>query len=107
MHVYRGVFGSHVANVLRRLKRVARFYGAQPQFILTSATIANPKELAERLVEAPVEVIDRNGASRGARSFLIYNPPVVNPELGLRRSAMQEAFAWQTICWHTGADDHL
>jgi len=91
MHVYRGVFGSHVANVLRRLKRVARFYGAEPQFILTSATIANPKELAERLVEAPVEVIDQNGASRGARSFLIYNPPVVNPELGLRLSATQEA----------------
>jgi DEAD/DEAH box helicase domain-containing protein len=91
MHVYRGVFGSHVANVLRRLKRVAWFYGAEPRFILTSATIANPQELAERLVEAPVQVIDQNGASRGARSFLIYNPPVVNPELGLRRSAMQEA----------------
>lgn len=91
MHVYRGVFGSHVANVLRRLKRISQFYGAQPRFILTSATIANPKELAERLVEAPVQIIDRNGASRGARSFLIYNPPIVNPELGLRRSAMQEA----------------
>jgi DEAD/DEAH box helicase domain-containing protein len=91
MHVYRGVFGSHVANVLRRLRRIARFYGAEPLFILTSATIANPGELAEKLVEAPVEVIEREGAARGAKTFLIYNPPIVNPELGLRRSAMQES----------------
>jgi DEAD/DEAH box helicase domain-containing protein len=91
MHVYRGVFGSHVANVLRRFRRIARFYGSNPQFILTSATIANPQGLAEKLVEAPVEIIEHDGASRGARSFLIYNPPVINPELGLRRSAMQES----------------
>lgn len=91
MHVYRGVFGSHVANVLRRLRRIARFYGASPRFILTSATIANPQQLAEKLVEAPVIVIDHDGSSRGVRSFLIYNPPVVNPELGLRRSAVQES----------------
>jgi DEAD/DEAH box helicase domain-containing protein len=91
MHAYRGVFGSHVANVLRRLRRVARFYGSDPRFILASATIANPHELAKKLVEAPVTVIDHDGASRGARSFLIYNPPVVNPELGLRRSAIQES----------------
>jgi DEAD/DEAH box helicase domain-containing protein len=91
MHVYRGIFGSHVANVLRRLRRIARFYGANPQFILTSATIANPQELAEKLVEAQLEIIDQDGASRGAKSFLIYNPPVINPELGLRRSAMQES----------------
>lgn len=91
MHVYRGVFGSHVANVLRRLRRIARFYGAEPQFILTSATLANPGELARNLVEAPVELIDREGAAHGARSFLIYNPPIINPELGLRRSAFQES----------------
>ncbi len=90
MHTYRGVFGSHVANVLRRLKRVARFYGSQPQFILSSATIGNPGELASRLIEAPVEVVDRDGSSRGPRHFLLYNPPVVNPELGLRKSLLLE-----------------
>ena len=91
MHVYRGVFGSHVANVLRRITRVARFYGASPQYILTSATIANPAELAERLVEAPVRLIDEDGSPRGPRHFLVYNPPVVDKDLGLRRSSMQEA----------------
>jgi DEAD/DEAH box helicase domain-containing protein len=91
IHVYRGVFGSHVANVLRRLKRIAFFYGASPQFVLTSATIANPIELAERLVEEPVELVDDDGAARGTRHFLIYNPPVVNQELGLRRSALLES----------------
>jgi len=91
MHAYRGVFGSHVANVLRRLKRVARFYGSSPQFILTSATIANPVELAERLIEDPVVLVDDDGAARGARHFLIYNPPVVNRDLGLRRSALLES----------------
>ncbi len=91
MHVYRGVFGSHVANVLRRLKRVAQFYGATPQFILTSATLANPVELAERLIEAPVTLIDHDGAARGVKHFLIYNPPLVNPDLGLRRGLQQEA----------------
>jgi len=90
MHAYRGVFGSHVANVLRRLKRLARFYGASPQFILTSATIANPVELAERLVEEPVTLVDDDGATRGARHFLMVNPPLVNRELGLRRSALLE-----------------
>ncbi len=90
MHVYRGVFGSHVANVLRRLKRISRFYGAAPQFILTSATIANPIELAERLIEEPVTLVDDDGAGKGARHFLIYNPPVVNRDLGLRRSALLE-----------------
>lgn len=91
MHTYRGVFGSHCANVLRRLKRVARFYGAYPQFILTSATIANPGELAGRLVEEPVALVDEDGSARGPKTFLIYNPPVVDRELGLRRSAMQES----------------
>ena len=90
MHTYRGVFGSHFANVIRRLKRVAMFYGASPQFILTSATIGNPQELAERLVEAPVKVLDRDGSSRGERHFLIYNPPVLDEALGLRKSSMLE-----------------
>ncbi len=90
MHIYRGVFGSHVANVLRRLKRVARFYGATPQFILTSATIANPAELAGRLVEEPIALVNHDGAARGAKHFLIYNPPVVDRDLGLRRSLLQE-----------------
>ncbi len=91
MHAYRGVFGSHVANVLRRLKRITRFYGSSPQFILTSATIANPVELAEKLIEEPVVLVDDDGAARGARHFLIYNPPVVNRDLGLRRSVLLES----------------
>jgi DEAD/DEAH box helicase domain-containing protein len=91
LHTYRGVFGSHVANVIRRLKRIAAFYGASPQFILTSATIGNPAELAERLVEAPVTLIARDGSARGEKHFLIYNPPVVDEALGLRKSSMQEA----------------
>ena len=91
MHTYRGVFGSHVANVIRKLKRVAKFYGAAPQFILTSATIGNPKELAERLIELPVELIDHDGSSRGERHFLLYNPPVIDEALGLRKSSMMES----------------
>ncbi len=91
LHTYRGVFGSHVANVIRRLKRVAAFYGAQPQFILTSATIANPRELAENLIEEPVTLIDQDGSARGERHFIIYNPPVIDESLGLRKSATQEA----------------
>lgn len=91
IHVYRGVFGSHIANLIRRLKRVAAFYGAYPQFILTSATIANPGMLAERLVELPVSVIDQDGSPHGRRYFLLYNPPIVNEELGLRASAMSES----------------
>jgi len=91
MHVYRGVFGSHVANVLRRLRRIAAFYGATPQFFLTSATIGNAKELAERLTEALVTMIDEDGSGRGPRHFLVYNPPVVNQELGIRRSVTQES----------------
>jgi len=91
MHVYRGVFGSHVANVIRRLQRIARHYGAQPQFMLSTATIANPTELAERLIAAPAIAITQDGAARGAKHFLIYNPPIVDRELGLRRSALHEA----------------
>jgi DEAD/DEAH box helicase domain-containing protein len=89
-HTYRGVFGSHVANVIRRLKRVADFYGTKPQFILASATIGNPKELAEALIEEEVELIDNDGSSRGERHFIIYNPPVTDPALGLRKSSLLE-----------------
>jgi DEAD/DEAH box helicase domain-containing protein len=91
MHIYRGVFGSHMANVLRRLKRVAHFYGSFPRFILTSATIANPRELAGRLIEEPITLIDDDGAARGSKTFLIYNPPIINKDLGLRKSALQES----------------
>jgi DEAD/DEAH box helicase domain-containing protein len=91
LHTYRGVFGSHVANVIRRLKRVAAFHGAHPQFILTSATIGNPKELAERLTEEPVTLIDHDGSSRGERHFIIFNPPLVDESLGLRKSSIQES----------------
>ena len=89
-HTYRGVFGSHVANVIRRLKRVANFYGAKPQFILASATIGNPKELAEKLIEEPVHLIDNDGSARGPRHFIIYNPPLVDESLGLRKSSLLE-----------------
>ncbi len=91
LHTYRGVFGSHVANVLRRLKRMAAFYGAKPQFILTSATIGNPAQLAETLIEAPVTLIEHDGSARGEKHFLIYNPPVVDEALGLRASSIHEA----------------
>ncbi len=91
IHIYRGVFGSHVANLIRRLKRVAHFYGADPQFLLTSATIANPLEHASRLVEEPVEHVDEDGAPHGAKHFLLYNPPVVIPDLGVRSSPMVES----------------
>ncbi len=87
VHAYRGIFGSHVANIIRRLKRVCAFYGSQPIFVLASATIANPKEHAERLIEAPVTLVDDDGSPHGERNVLIVNPPVTDPQLGLRRSA--------------------
>jgi len=90
-HTYRGVFGSHVANVIRRLKRVANFYGSEPKFILASATIGNPKELAEKLIEEPVTLIDNDGSARGPRHFIIYNPPLVDESLGLRKSSLLES----------------
>ena len=88
LHTYRGVFGSNVANVLRRLRRVCAFYGSHPTFICTSATIANPEELARRHVEDDVVVIDRNGAPRGEKVLAFVNPPVVNQSLGIRKSAL-------------------
>ena len=93
MHWYRGVFGSHVANVLRRLKRVCRFYGAQPQFICCSATIANPLQLARKLVEEPAELVSQNGSPRGERCVVFYNPPIIDQQLRLRRSLLLEARA--------------
>jgi DEAD/DEAH box helicase domain-containing protein len=86
IHTYRGIFGGHVANVLRRLRRVCRFYGCDPLFICTSATIANPRELAGWLVEAPVTLVDDDGAPRGEKHLVLYNPPLVDPQLGIRRS---------------------
>lgn len=88
LHTYRGVFGSNVANVFRRLKRIDRLYDSDPHFALTSATIANPRELAERLIEAPVQLIspDLDGAPRAEKHVILYNPPVLDPTLGLRRS---------------------
>ena len=91
LHTYRGVFGSHLANVLRRLRRVARFYGSNPQFICCSATIANPGELASQLIEGEVEVVEENGAPAGEKLFVFYNPPMVNRNLGIRRSYINEA----------------
>jgi len=91
LHIYRGVFGSHMTNVLRRLDRVCRFYGSRPQFICCSATIANPKDLAERLLEREVVLVDRNGAPSSEKIFIFYNPPVVNKELGIRGSHIKAA----------------
>ncbi|HET9179037.1 MAG TPA: DEAD/DEAH box helicase [Terriglobia bacterium] len=90
LHYYRGVFGSHLANVIRRLKRIAEFYGSRPQFICTSATIANPAELATRIIEQDVVLVDENGAPAAEKYFVLYNPPVVNPQLGIRRSYLNE-----------------
>jgi DEAD/DEAH box helicase domain-containing protein len=92
LHTYRGLFGSQVANVIRRLKRICAFYGSSPIFICASATIANPLELAKRLLEEEnVELVERNGAPRGERRLIFYNPPLVNREMGIRRSSMLEA----------------
>ena len=90
LHYYRGVYGSHLANLIRRLKRICAFYGSNPQFICCSATIANPRELAESLTESQFELVDRNGAPAGEKYFVLYNPPVVNRQLGIRRSYLNE-----------------
>jgi len=92
LHTYRGLFGSQVANVIRRLKRICEFYGSHPTFICASATIRNPRELAQRLLEEEnIALIDRSGAPRGERRLIFYNPPLVSRELGIRRSSMLEA----------------
>lgn len=90
MHSYRGVFGSHMANLLRRLRRICRFYGVEPQYILCSATIANPGELASQLIGDRVTTITESGAPQGEKRLLLWNPPVVNPDLGIRASARSQ-----------------
>ncbi|MEO8026709.1 MAG: DEAD/DEAH box helicase, partial [Bryobacteraceae bacterium] len=91
LHYYRGVYGSHLANVMRRLLRICEFYGSTPQFVCCSATIANPKELAEALTGQNFELIDNNGAPAGEKYFVFYNPPVINQQLGIRRSYLHES----------------
>ncbi|HEY0492693.1 MAG TPA: DEAD/DEAH box helicase, partial [Candidatus Dormibacteraeota bacterium] len=91
LHAYRGVFGSHLANVLRRLWRVCAFYDSHPVVICCSATIANPRELAERLTGRPMTLVESNGAPSGPKRLLFYNPPVINRELGIRRSSTLES----------------
>jgi DEAD/DEAH box helicase domain-containing protein len=93
-HAYRGVLGSHVANVIRRLRRVAAFYGSRPRFILCSATIANPRELAETLIGDEVALVDRNGAPQGEKRIILYNPPLVDAVQGIRRSVVTESRRW-------------
>jgi len=91
LHTYRGVFGSHLANVLRRLQRIARFYGSNPQFICCTATIENPGELASQLIEQQIEIVEENGAPSGEKLFVFYNPPMIDRNLGIRRSYVKEA----------------
>ena len=91
LHTYRGVFGSHLANVMRRLQRIARFHGSSPTFLFASATIGNPREHASRICGEPVELIDESGAPTGSRQVVVYNPPVINAELGMRQSYIKTA----------------
>ena len=96
LHTYRGIFGSHLTNVVRRLRRVSAFYGASPRFLCCSATIGNPRQLAQRILEQEVELIDDNGAPAGERHFVLYNPPLVDRSQGIRRSVVLEAQAVAT-----------
>lgn len=91
VHIYRGIFGSHFCNVLRRLKRIAEYYGAKPQFILTSATLYKVKDFIQRLLEEEFDLIFENGAPVGEKHFIFYNPPIIDPEMGLRKSSLQES----------------
>jgi len=93
-HAYRGVFGSHVANVIRRLRRICAFYGAFPRFILCSATIANPKELAEALIGQETELVDKNGSPRGEKQVILYNPPLDDKVQGKRVPVETESKRW-------------
>jgi DEAD/DEAH box helicase domain-containing protein len=101
-HAYRGVMGSHVANVIRRLRRVTAFYGAKPQFILCSATIGNPKELAQALTGLPMELVDKNGAPHGEKRIILYNPPLVDAVQGIRRSVVTESRRWMIALLKAG-----
>ncbi len=102
IHSYRGIFGSNLANVLRRLLRLCEFYGSHPRFILCSATIRNPKELAETLIGRPVTLIDNNGAPSGEKHYIFYNPPVVNQQLGIRKSALSQTRQIATMLLKNG-----
>jgi DEAD/DEAH box helicase domain-containing protein len=93
VHIYRGVFGSHIGNVIRRLRRIARFYGSEPQFIFTSATLSNAREFIETLLESSITLIDRDASPHGLRYFHIINPPLLNVDLGIRKSSMLEVIA--------------
>jgi DEAD/DEAH box helicase domain-containing protein len=104
LHTYRGLFGSHLANVLR-LRRIAKFYGSDPQSICCSAAIANPGELASQLIEKEVEVVEEIGAPAGEKLFVFYNPPMVNRNLGIRRSYINEAARVTKDPWPQVADD--
>jgi DEAD/DEAH box helicase domain-containing protein len=101
-HAYRGVMGSHVANVIRRLRRIAAFYGARPQFILCSATIANPLELAQALIGQDAVLVDKNGAPRGEKRIILYNPPVIDAVQGIRRSVVTESRRWMIALLKAG-----
>ncbi|MDR1840134.1 MAG: DEAD/DEAH box helicase [Treponema sp.] len=101
-HAYRGVFGSHVANVIRRLRRICAFYGAAPQFILCSATIANPAELAQALIGQEVELVDKNGSPRGEKRIILYNPPFEDKVQGIRRSVVTESRRWMIALLRAG-----
>src|SRR5438876_5124325 len=98
LHQYRGVFGSHLANVLRRLRRVCNWYGSDPRFVCCSATIANPGELAEHIIHDRVALVDRSGAPTGEKHLLFYNPPVVNWQLGIRQSSVLTARRLASLC---------
>lgn len=102
IHAYRGVFGSNLANVIRRLKRICAFYGSHPQFICCSATIANPRELAERLTGRPMELIAESGAPTGEKHVIFYNPPVVNRQLNIRDSALKQTFGISRLLLKNG-----
>ncbi len=100
IHLYRGVFGSHIGNLIRRLKRVCEFYNVTPQFIMTSATIANPIELAQNLVEDNVNQVEVDGSPKGAKSFIIYNPPLVNQDLGIREGVLATSSKLSALILH-------
>ncbi len=102
IHAYRGVFGSNLANVIRRLKRICEFYGSHPQFICCSATIANPRELAERLTGRPMKLIAESGAPTGEKHVIFYNPPVVNKQLNIRDSALKQTFGISRLLLKNG-----
>ena len=102
LHTYKGVFGSHVAHVIRRLLRICAFYGSNPTFICTSATIKNPKELAEKLTNTDHQLISQSGAPVGKKTFLFYNPPIVHPTFGVRRSSVLEVRDLATRLFEAG-----